>query len=213
MNPYYDDGQVTIYHGDSREVLPALPQHFPTIITDPPYGVGMKYGEGFNDSRKDYWDWMRETLRLLRIKADTVAFTHRIPALRELTGWDWMGVWNKPLAMSGLNHYPVMPHWEPIFLYGIGGRDDLKRRYDVVSVNPENARKWGHPAPKPIALYSYLVDWLVPKDRPLMCDPFCGTGASLAAAKGLGVKAIGIEVEERFCEIAANRVAQGVMAV
>ena len=211
MTPYYQDDHVTIYHGDCREFLPAIDT--PTaILTDPPYGVGYDYGDEFEDIEGgEYWQWFADVLALMRTSAPLVAFTHRLAALRHIGDWEWLGVWNKPLAMSGLNAYPVMPHWEPIFLYGIKMRKDLPRRYDVISVNPDRPSPDGHPCPKPVGLMTHLIEWLAPTG--VVADPFMGSGTTLRAAKDLGRKAIGIEISERYCEIAARRMGQEVLAL
>lgn len=214
--PYYSDDAVTIYHGDCREVLPALDRPA-AIVTDPPYGVGIKYGPSYNDRRSDYWEWFVDILDMMRAAAPIVAFTHRVAALRHLTGWDWVGVWNKPRSLSGLVQLPVSPHWEPIFLYGITGRKDLPRRFDVFSVNPAipavappTAAHLDHPTPKPVSLMQQLIDWVAPTG--VVIDPFMGSGTTLRAAKDLGRHAVGIEIEERYCEIAAKRLGQEVLA-
>jgi len=208
MIPYYDDGTCVIYHGDCLEVLENLDGDW-SVVTDPPYGVGYKY-DVHDDTPTDYWPRFRGTVDTLRAIATPVVFTHRVKALAELTGWDWVAVWNKPLAMAGLNWLPIMPHWEPIFLYDIGGRDDLPRSFDVISVNPVNARSSDHPCPKPVELYRELIRCFTPPSRTIL-DPFMGSGTTLRAAKDLGRKAVGIELSERYCEIAANRLAQEVL--
>jgi site-specific DNA-methyltransferase (adenine-specific) len=65
-----------------------------------------------------------------------------------------------------------------------------------------------HPSPKPLALYRWLIERVAGHT---ILDPFMGSGTSLRAAKDLGRKAIGIEIEERYCEIAARRMAQLVL--
>lgn len=70
--------------------------------------------------------------------------------------------------------------------------------------------KVDHPTQKPLALLSRIVRSMVPVDGSVL-DPFMGSGTTLRAAKDLGRRAIGIEIEERYCEIAANRLAQGVL--
>jgi DNA modification methylase len=207
MTPYYDEDRITIYHGDCRDVLPSL--SVDAVITDPPYGVGKSYGDNYDDSDgPDYWAWFLSALETMRAAAPTVVFTHRVTALRHVHDWDWIYVWHKPRASSGLNHYPVMPHWEPVFAYGIGGRTDLPRRFDVLSHNPIRGMN-GHPAPKPLSLFTDLIRCFAPAGT--VVDPFMGTGTTLRAAKDLGRKAIGIEIEEKYCEIAVQRLAQGVL--
>ena len=226
MKPYYEQDGITIYHGDCREILPTL--RGDVILTDPPYGVGVQYGPRYDDSRKDYWDWMRGNVTAMRGAAPVVAFTHRVTALRELTGWDWVAVWHKPGSFGArIGNSPLLPHWEPVFLYGIhtlGTRTGAVLN-DVFSVNPEPARanrdgmgreKWEtggngkHPCPKPLDLMGHLILGLTHNNQ-VVLDPFMGSGTTLVAAKNLGRRAIGIEIEERYCEIAARRLDQGVL--
>jgi DNA modification methylase len=206
VNPYYDDGTCVIYHGD---FFSATDVWSDVVITDPPYGVGMEY-DSFDDSRSDYWDWMRQAVRHMVNAADLVAFTHRVTALREIIGWDWMYCWNKPMCGSALHFAPIMPHWEPVFVYGIKGRNDLPRRFDVFSHNPIRGGTNGHPCPKPIPLASAMVESFSLLGDTVL-DPFMGSGTTLVAAKSAGRKAIGIELSERYCEIAAKRLAQEVL--
>jgi len=226
MKPYYEHAGITIYHGDCREIAPVC-GYSAACITDPPYGVGVRYGKLYDDRRSDYWDWMRENVRLMRGWSAVVAFTHRVTALRELAGWDWVGVWHKPGSFGArIGNSPLLPHWEPIFLYGIhalGTKGEVLS--DVISINPEHANadrngmgreKWSsdgndrHPCPKPTALMGTLICGLT-REGETVLDPFMGSGTTLRAAKDLGRRAIGIEIEERYCEIAAKRLAQEVL--
>lgn len=209
MTPYYEDDFATIYHGDAESLLVGEVQA-DAILTDPPYGVGIKYGEHYNDRRADYWDWLRSMVAQMRAAANVVAFTHRVTALRHLEDWDWIACWNKPRSLSGLIQFPISPHWEPIFVYGIQGRKDLPRRFDVFSVNPAIASDSAHPCPKPVGLYTALVDWLTLPNHTVL-DPFMGSGTTLVAAKSMGRKAVGIEGSEAYCEIAAKRLSQEVL--
>lgn len=211
-------GNATLYLGDCLEILPVLPK-VDAVITDPPYGVGVKYGEMYDDSRADYWEWLRGFVQMARSGAGTVVFTHRVAALREIAGWDWIGVWHKPGAFgSRLGNSAVLPHWEPIFLYGIHGagpRSDYIG--DVISWNPEPARagivgigreKWlsefsSHPCPKPIGLIERLIKAF---GGDTICDPFMGSGTTGAAAHNLGRKFIGVEIEPKYFEIACERI-------
>lgn len=212
-SPFYEDENATIYCGSADDILPALVGGgISAIITDPPYGVGIKYDGTWDDNRKDYWTWMAEMVDTMRAVAPTVGFTHRVAALRHLHGWDWVGVWNKPNAMSGLNQLPIMPHWEPVFMYGIKGRKDLPRRFDVLSINPAVASKSWHPCPKPVELYTALIDRLsLPGDTVL--DPFMGSGTTLVAAARMGRKVIGIDQSEAYCAKVVERIGQGVLAL
>lgn len=226
MTPYYDDPKsgITIYHGDCREILPRVAGG--AIITDPPYGAGVKYGTAYDDTPSElYWPWMREMITIMRASAPVVAFTHRNAALRELHGYDWVAVWHKPGSFGArIGNSPILPQWEPIFLYGIhtiGVRGEMLS--DVLSFNPQRAgnnskigrEKWkaaqfaNHPCPKPSGLYARLIRCLCPDG--VVLDPFMGSGTTLRAAKDLRRRAIGIEIEERYCEIAARRLDQEIL--
>lgn len=227
MNPYYDHGGITIYHGDCREVLLTLnAESADSIITDPPYGVGVKYGENYDDSRTDYWPWFREIIVMMRRCSPIVIFPHKVSALHEINDWDWLGAWIKPFSAGArLGNSPILPHWEPIFIYGLHSLG-TKREFlsDIFNYSPQrsgnmrasfsNRESWAmhsgqkHPAPKPIDLYLALISGLGGES---ILDPFMGSGTTLRAAKDLGRKAIGIEIEERYCEIAAKRLSQEVL--
>jgi site-specific DNA-methyltransferase (adenine-specific) len=224
--PYYDEGGITIYHGDCWDVLPQLGTEHALVLTDPPYGIGVRYGKGYDDKRGDYWKWLSESVRLMRAAAPVVVFTHRVAALRELREWDWIGVWRKMLATGvRVGNSPLLPHWEPIFLYGVHtlGTKDVTFTQDVFSFNPERSytgrtkgrEGWAkddisdHPVPKPEDLWRTLLNAFGQAAGPVL-DPFMGTGTTLRVAKDGGRRAIGIEIEERYCEIAAKRLGQEV---
>lgn len=229
MKAYYQDEAVTIYHGDCRDILPSLPK-VDLVLTDPPYGCGRQYGPSYDDSPARYWEWFMPTFELMRATAPVLALTHRQDAMKRLPDWDWVIVWHKPYgAMCRIGNSPILPHWEPILLWGIhslGTRREVMP--DVLSVNPEpspqpgrkpflrskatavNGEVTGHPLPKPVALFKRLVAGLSLAGG-MVCDPFAGSGTTLVAAKTLHRKAIGIEIEERYCEIAANRCRQMVL--
>ncbi len=98
----------------------------------------------------------------------------------------------------------MLPHWEAICIYN----QPLKiTRSDVFVSNPEKPN--GHPAPSHPYLYHKEILSVFPAE--IVVDPFMGSGTTLRAAKDLGRKAIGIEIEERYCEIAADRMSQTVM--
>lgn len=226
--PYYQDDAVTIYHGDAQTLLPDLAANL--IATDPPYGVGVDYGPMSDDSRPDYWPWMRDMVTLMRCAATTTAFTHRVAALHELSEWDWVGVWFKHWSSgTRLGNSVVLPHWEPVFLYGIHGAGVKTGDHtsDVWEVNPVPAPKgvtrgkdgWAstsvglaHPTPKPVELYrAFIGAFSAPGD--VVLDPFVGSGTTLRAAKDMGRRCIGIDREERWCEVAARRCSQEVLAL
>ena len=75
----------------------------------------------------------------------------------------------------------------------------------------ETAPKNGHPCPKPLGVWRKILRRVSPEDNGPILDPFMGSGTTLRVAKDLNRKAIGIEIEEKYCEIAANRMSQEVL--
>jgi len=202
VKPYYEHAGITIYHGDCREVLPQL--EVDSVVADPPYGVGKDYGVC-----DDTLETFREAVMLCSSRRAAVF----VPVCRI---WDlpvrpqWMGIWNKRYGASGLIAYPIYPHWEGIALYNLSGdfAGNVGHRSDVFNFAPAKAQGSGHPTPKPLDLMKELVGWMPGSS---VCDPFAGSGTTLVAAKAIRKTAIGIEIEERYCEIAAKRLSQEVL--
>ncbi len=205
--PYYKDSSVTIYHGDCREILPALPIA-DLVITDPPYNVGVNYGKSVDDnkSRAAFISWVREWFPICR-NSKTVLITGqaRLPDYALIEPWIWLLCWFKPASM-GYSAATGVCNWEPIAVWGERGRKDGNDVIRALTIpQPEME---GHPCPKPMGWALGQIA-LFP-DAKTIIDPFSGSGTSLRAAKDLGCSAIGIEIEERYCEIAARRMAQEV---
>ena len=205
MTPYYQQDGITIYHGDCREVLPSLSADL--CITDPPYNLGIEYGHGVDDDRPDYEQWCR--MWFAQIHAPAIALT---PGVANVAMWcgvrrpEWIIAWHKPAAMG---RCPVgFNNWEPVLFYG---EAKPNRGADVITavIRPD-ASVEGHPCPKPERWALGLVTLLSDPDETIL-DPFVGSGTTLVAAKRLGRKAIGIEIEEAYCEIAARRLMQGAL--
>jgi len=112
---------------------------------------------------------------------------------------DWIMCWHRPASIQRCGSLLGFNNWEPILLYGVKAISN-----DVISV-PNAAEVQGHPTTKPLALMRSLLCRL-PSISVL--DPFMGSGTTLVAAKQLGRRAIGIEIEEKYCEIAAKRLSQ-----
>lgn len=211
VKAYYEHAEITIYHADSFEFFPDLATvtDFWTdacAIVDPPYGVGKDYGDLSTDNIETFVKAVK-MISDFGIKSSVHLSVSRIFDLPERP--QWVGVWNKPLGMSGLIAYPIYPHWEPIAFYNIKGEyaGNNGHRSDVFTFLPKRASADGHPTPKPEALASELIKFF---NCGLILDPFMGSGTTLVAAKNLGRKAIGIEIEEKYCEIAAKRLSQEV---
>ena len=205
MTPYYEHGGITIYHGDCREILPQLSAD--AVVTDPPYGIGFKYAS--YDDTKDRWiDLMRAVVPLMRGAAPFVIMP--CCGLDRLEWWyanyppTWLLSWHKgsPGHQSpiGFNDWEAMVCW---------GRPQKRSMHDHFQT-PCGFDDSGHPCPKPMEWARWIVDRACPPSG-LLIDPFTGSGTTLRAAKDLGRRAIGIEIEERYCEIAAKRLSQEVL--
>lgn len=217
MTPYYDEDGITIYHGDCGDVLPALPPPR-VVITDPPYGINYatkKLGAVSGDHEVPV-GW----LKLLRRREGQAMrmywFTHESgigPVRDALLGDGWslyrMLVWNKGTMTPGdLSDYGSQTEYI-VSAVGMCQKDRLRgaRDSNLISVPRVDMRVLQHPTEKPVPLMSYLV--VRSSDvGDLVLDPFMGSGPVLVAAQQLGRRAIGIEREEKYCEIAAKRLAQ-----
>ena len=204
MTPYYQDEAVTIYHGDCRELRDPT---YDVLVTDPPYGVGFRYADARYQDDEASWLGVLEVLTSL-VNVAPSAVCMSFSRLWELPPARWAACWYKPgsVRRSKVNGWST---WEPILLYGDGWRiaNDLLRLPDCVNHTPEAAP---HPCPKPVSLFRWLIGGA---PQGIVFDPFMGSGTTLRAAKDLGRRAVGIELEERYCEVAAKRMAQEVLAV
>jgi len=209
MNPYYDDGKgIVIYHGDCREILPTLPK-VDLVLTDPPYGINENYAS-YIDRLGELRVTIAQSMPLI-IKNSVVAIlTVGVGNIFEYPKPTWTLAWVTP-AGCGSGPWGFCC-WQPVLAYGkdpylVNG---LGRRPDCI-LHTESAEENGHPCPKPIGFWSKLLLRGSPKDSDYILDPFMGSGTTLRAAKDLGRRAIGIEIEERYCEIAARRLQQEVL--
>jgi DNA modification methylase len=195
--PYYQDDAVTLYHGDCREILPLIQAD--AIVTDPPYGIGFRG----NEWDAEIPDW----LRLARNSAPIVAFTTAPLTLWDYPRPDWVLCWARP-ASNSRSKLAGFSWWSPILVYGtpIFAIDFISLHAIQHSAPSDNH----HPTPKPDSLMLWLVKGCSSESDTIL-DPFAGSGTTLRAAKDLGRKAIGIEIEEKYCEIAARRCAQEVL--
>ena len=207
--PYYEEPGIVIFHADCREILPLLLK-VDLVLTDPPYGINYLSGHDSTLARSIHGD-TDTTLR------DYVLQTAQCPALvfgtwraqrpanvRQLLIWDTLGA----LGMGALD-LPWKPSHQEIYVLGAGFSG--QRTSDVLSFAPvQSMAKSGrvHPHEKPLALLKELVSKCPPGT---ILDPFMGSGTTLRAAKDLGRKCIGIEIEEKYCEIAVRRLAQTVL--
>lgn len=206
MTPYYDDHKgIQIYCGDCRDILPQLESDSVDLcITDPPYGFRKA---GWDDEFPLFWtdDCARVTRHAMAIMPginNLLSIPHQLPPFE----YRWMLSIHLTNGMTrGLMGFG---NWIPVLVYARPGETLYQPQQDATAV-PIQGTMPDHPSPKPLRAMTWLVSRF--KDGGSILDPFMGSGTTLEAAKRLGRKAIGIELEERYCEIAAQRLSQEVM--
>ena len=218
MTPYYDDGQITIYHGDARDILPALDrQNIASVLTDPPYGIGWSRGIHAARNSKPHPGILNDEDTSVR---DAVLdMTAGIPAIVFGSfyapfpkGTKQVLAWKKP-DDSGVvgSTTGYRRDVEPVFLVGPWPVQSVRWSSLLISYAGGMSAvtaETGHPHTKPIGLIRSLIERCPPG---VILDPFMGSGTTLRAAKDLGRRAIGIELEECYCEIAVKRLQQSVL--
>lgn len=211
MKPYYAHAGIVIYHGDCREILPDLA--FDVIVCDPPYGLGLEFGRRNETVVGDEGVYLRNWIASFR-HPKIIFGSPRVP---KLAGIRATLIWDKSeLTGMGDLDFPWKITHEEIYIIGEGFQS--KRRSGSVLRYPLRPSWSNHPDPvsglhpteKSVALMMDLLNCCPWKE---VVDPTCGTGPTLWAAKKLGKLATGIEIEEKYCEIAAKRLAQEVLAL
>lgn len=218
MDPYYQDDQVTLYCGDCREITAWTSAD--VLVTDPPYGIGWvaRRGDCNGRSKKssvithvvagDEDTGARDSaLDLWGDRPALVFGTWRIP---RPDGTRHRLIWHKRKAFPGPNKSAWYPADEEIYVLGTGFAG-YPPTQNVISTNEMRtgtgglAALVGHPTPKPIDLMEALISRCPPG---VIADPFAGSGSTLVAARNLGRHAIGVELDEKYCETIALRLAQ-----
>lgn len=219
MSLYYKDDYVELYHGDCltehREWLEA-----DVLVTDPPYGIGWKINDYLTPGRSkgnrstphagiqndedtsardavmDAWG-NRPALVFGSIMRPFPAGTRRVL------------VWQKPADSGVMGSIIWRQDWEPVFMAGKWDRTPVTDS-SIIKTAAGSHRQYAqgiHPHAKPLDVMEHLIDRCPPG---VIADPFAGSGSTLVAAKALGRRAIGVELEEKYCEIVAKRLSQEV---
>ena len=205
--PYYADDKVTLYHGDCLE-HPEWWTGADVLVTDPPYGLDYESGWPASFPRRvtnDATPAVRDAAIALWGARPALVFGSWRVAKPARTAQTL--IWDKgdDPGMGDLS-LPWGSFWEEIYVLGAGfsgtRRNGILRGWRCPKSNRD------HPTPKPLGLMEHLLDRCPPGT---VADPFAGSGSTLVAAKALGRRAIGVELEERYCEIAARRLSQEVL--
>jgi len=213
MKPYYEEAGITIWHGDCREILPTLPK-VDLILTDPPYGIGEAAGKNKSRTKlaiaKDYGDLMWDN--------------------EPPPQWVWglLGERSKYQIIFGGNYFPLALSSCWLVWDKDNGESDFAD-CELAWTNLDKAVRrlrwrWAgmlqedmahkeyrdHPTQKPVPVMKWALSQAPDTVRTVL-DPFMGSGTTLVACKQAGLQCTGIEREEKYCEIAAKRLAQGVL--
>ena len=214
VKPYYQDHLVTLFHGDCLEVTDWLEAD--VLVTDPPYGIAWEAGS-LNDKKNirraseqsiasDENSNIRDkALSLWGNRLGIVFGTWKITRPERTTN---VLIWHKANKQPGVLTHPFYSNHEEIYTLGTGFVG--KPMHSVITTSEHRGmqpRLTGHPTPKPIGLMEILIQ-KCPDGT--IADPFAGSGATLIAARNLGRKAIGVELEEKYCELIASRLSQQV---
>lgn len=217
MKPYYQDDLVTLYHGDCLEVTEWL--RADVLVTDPPYGIeaesrkGAYRGAGsqvrkhnpiINDNNTVARD------KSLKQWGDRPAIVFGSWRMARPEHTQHVLIWWKRGHAPGPTNAPFMSQHEEIYVLGKGFRSTSPPMRSVIETKEHRGNevaKIGHPTPKPVGMMELLIDRC---PEGVIADPFAGSGATLLAARNLGRKVIGVELEEKYCELIVSRLSQQV---
>lgn len=224
VKPYYQDDHVTLYHGDCLEIDAWLQAD--VLVTDPPYGRDWKQGnikearwlraqdsDAHGGIANDKTTATRDAALEMWGERPWVAFGDLMlapPSKTKLTAiyWKNSGTSGFRGAIAGIRRDAEAIYFGGKHASGMGGRSSVFEFTGAVSGSHGLTGLHEHPHAKPVSLLEHLIQHC---PEGVVADPFTGSGSTLVAAKALGHKAIGVELEERYCEIAAKRLAQDVL--
>jgi len=216
MTPYYDHGGVTLYHGDCREITDWLSAD--VLVTDPPYGIGwcrslnrrrasQAHAGIANDGDTAARDEVLETWGL----RPAVVFGSLYAPFPD--GHVQALVWRKPGDAGVVGSVTGFRRdVELIFLVGEWPKREVRwssvldSGMRMVGGSHSPAGRYGHPHAKPVDVMEQLI---AACPAGVVADPFAGSGSTLVAARHQGRAAIGVEIDERYCEVIARRLDQG----
>jgi site-specific DNA-methyltransferase (adenine-specific) len=223
MKLYYEEAGITIYHGDCREVLPVI-DAVDLVLTDPPYGVGLKgkrtkraaslTNTGYSGAFEDTPEYVKAAVipvihRCLEISKRMVV----TPGTQNLSLYpptaaigDFFNPAGAGMCAWGFNCSTLILYYgkDPFLEDGRGPQPNGQWGTAAGKGNK------GHPCPKPLQWMKWLVN-RASRPGEMILDPFMGSGTTLRAAKDEGRRAIGIEIEERYCELAVRELQQEVL--
>jgi DNA modification methylase len=197
IEPYYEEPGIVIYNADCRDVLPQL-EPVDLVLTDPPYGLNTKmnggtWGTAYRRGDMLKWDYVvsdEDIKKIIKSGLNQIIWggnNYSLPPSR-----CWL-VWKKP-------HLPTLSDVELAWT-----NFDAPSKVYCEKREQHN----GHPTAKPLSLMKWCLGFA--PDAQTILDPFMGSGTTLVAAKFMGMRCIGIEIEERYCSLAVDRLRQGIL--
>jgi site-specific DNA-methyltransferase (adenine-specific) len=228
MQPYYNQSGITIYNADYRAVLPELPK-VDAVITDPPFSEhthgnaksnrNLGYGNKAIDFKAIDFKAIDNLLLAMgplcaRWFIATMDWRHIAQIERTPPApWEFVrfGVWVKTNPMPQISADRPANGWDGIvYLHNLNTRKRWNGGGNHGNYIDHVVTNGDHPTGKPLEmLLSFVERFTDPGD--LILDPFCGSGTTLVAAKLLGRRAIGVELEERYCAVATDRLRQEIL--
>lgn len=231
MRPYYEHGEISIYHGDCLEAMESVPARADAVVSDPPFAFagGISNGLASVADAQFFEHWLGSVFRALH------SCTRDTSAWMLWCDWRTASLYDKVLSKSAKDGYDARRVTQVLIhdrdMVGMGS--PFRNQTDWVAVvrgkktdfgdripkNQPNIFKsyWyygkhdHHPSEKDPGVAERLIEWTSDEGN-LILDPFMGSGSVLLAAKNKARRAIGIEIEERYCEIAAKRLSQEVFS-
>lgn len=215
--PYYEDDAVTLYHGDCRDIMPLLKAD--GLVTDPPYGIDWARAT-WTDKSEDYpalMGWLVAESR--RVIAGWCFVFQAMLNVGHFHEWfpEGFRIFAACKNFAQVRPTGVWHSWDPVVFWNSGPNSGpnsghVNRDYHVGNVAGVFRERMDHPSPRPLDTMRHIVQLAAPVGGTVL-DPFAGSGTTLRAAKDTGRRAIGIEIEERYCEFAVRRLAQEVLAL
>lgn len=200
MKPYYEEKGIVIWNCDCREILPQLKA--PVLFADPPYGANKaEWDKGF------LLDWLGLAAAASSCMAITPGIANLLTMPSRILRQHYRWMLSIRIVNSTVRGAIGFGNWISVLLYSTDEVSIYRCAQDATEIAIRGTMP-DHPSPKPIQAMKWILSRL-PEGE--IIDPFCGSGTTLVAAKDLGRKAIGIEMNEAYCEVAAKRLGQGVL--
>jgi len=202
-------GDATLYLGDCLDVMRELPENsVDSIVTDPPYGINLKFGAAFEDTADEWlrlapptvsWGLERDIFVLVFGASSTQA--------RDLEAFpqapDRTLIWAPSFSLGKSQSHGYFYRWHPIYLWNVPERKRCVSQIDVFRERCDGHNWWYHPGTKPVML---MVSLLQGFGLHTVIDPFMGSGTTGVACVQTGCRFIGIEIEPRYFDIACKRI-------